>query len=116
MVRMRLLWHIKEIHPEFYYESIKFIRVAYLVTLPNTRQCERIQNQISLNLVLKTHVMILNDLMIMFMSLSLMLLALRLLIVHDWDLKSLILETSLFSMGVHIMANEYKLHSRTISA
>jgi hypothetical protein len=53
------------------------------MTLPNTRQCERIQNQISLNLVLKTHVMTLNDLMIMFMSLSLMLLALRLLIVHD---------------------------------
>jgi hypothetical protein len=97
MVQIRLLWSIKEIHPDFYYESAKFIRVAYLVILPNTRYCERIQNQTSLNLVLKTYIMMLNDLMIMFMSLSLILLALRLLIAHNWDLKSLILETSLFS-------------------
>jgi hypothetical protein len=33
--------------------------------------------------VLKTHVMMLNDLMIMFMSLSLILLALRLVIPHN---------------------------------
>jgi hypothetical protein len=69
----------------------------------NMRQCERFWNQTSLNLVLKTCVMMPNDLMIMFMSLSLILLALRLLITHNWDLKSLILETSLFSIGVHIM-------------
>jgi hypothetical protein len=93
MVQIRLLWSIKEIHPDFYYESAKFIRVAYLVILPNTRY----QNQTSLNLVLKTYIMMLNDLMIIFMSLSLILLALRLLIAHNWYLKSLILETSLFS-------------------
>jgi hypothetical protein len=46
------------------------------------RQCERIQNQTSFNEVLKTHVMILNVLMIMFMSLSLILLDLRLLTTH----------------------------------
>jgi hypothetical protein len=86
--------------------SAKFIRVIYLVTLPNTRQCERFQNQTSLNLVFKTYVMIFSDLMIMFMSLSLILLALRLLIVHNWDLKSLILETSLFFISVHIMVNK----------
>jgi hypothetical protein len=53
------------------------------MTLPNLRQCERIYNQTSFNKVLKTHVMMLNDLIIMFMSLSLILLALRLLIAHD---------------------------------
>jgi hypothetical protein len=47
------------------------------------RQYERIHNQTSFNEVLKTHVMMLNDLMIMFMSLSLILLALRLLIAHN---------------------------------
>jgi hypothetical protein len=47
------------------------------------RQCERIQNQTLFNEVLKTHVMILNDLMIMFMSLSLILLPLRLLTAHN---------------------------------
>jgi hypothetical protein len=41
-----------------------------------------------INEVLKTYVMMLNDLMIMFMSLSLILLALRLLTTHNWDLKS----------------------------
>jgi hypothetical protein len=40
-----------------------------------------------INAVLKTYVMILNDLMIIFMSLSLILLALRLLTAHNWDLK-----------------------------
>jgi hypothetical protein len=49
----------------------------------NMRQCERFWNQTSLNLVLKTCVMMPNDLMIMFMSLSLILLALRLLITHN---------------------------------
>jgi hypothetical protein len=39
--------------------------------LSNTRQCERIQNQTLFNEVLKNYVMMLNDLMIMFMSLSL---------------------------------------------
>jgi hypothetical protein len=47
--------------PRFYYESAKFIRVTYLVTLSNMRQCERIQNQTSFNEVLKTYVMMLND-------------------------------------------------------
>jgi hypothetical protein len=51
--------------------------------LPNMRQCERIKNQTSFNEVLKTHVMMFNDLMIMFMSLSLILLALRLLTAHN---------------------------------
>jgi hypothetical protein len=74
---------MKEIYPIFYYECAKFIRVTYLVTLPNMRQCERIQNQTSFNEVLKTHVMMLNDLTIMFMSLSLILLALRLLTTHN---------------------------------
>jgi hypothetical protein len=96
MVWIRLLWRIKEIHPIFYYESAKFIRVTYLVTLPNMRQCERIQNQTLFNEVLKNHVIMLNNLMIMFMSLSLILLALRLLTTYNWDLKSLILKTSLF--------------------
>jgi hypothetical protein len=68
MVRIRLLWRIKEIYPRFYYESVKFIWVTYLVTLPNMRQCERIQNQILFNEVVKTHVMMFNDLMIIFMS------------------------------------------------
>jgi hypothetical protein len=44
--------------------------------------------------------------MIMFMSLSLILLALRLLIPHNWDLKSLILKTSLFFISVHTMMNK----------
>jgi hypothetical protein len=61
MFQIRMFQSIKEIHPGFYYESAKFIRVTYPVTLPNTRYCERIQNQTSLNLVLKTYVMILND-------------------------------------------------------
>jgi hypothetical protein len=108
MVRIRLLWRIKEIHPVFCYETAKFIWVIYLVTLPNMRQYERIQNQTSFNEVLKTHVMMLNDLMIMFMSLSLILLALRLLIAHNWDLKSLILKTSLFFISVYIMVNKIK--------
>jgi hypothetical protein len=47
--------------PRFYYESAKFIRVTYLVTLSDMRQCERIQNQTSFNEVLKTYVMMLND-------------------------------------------------------
>jgi hypothetical protein len=63
--------------------SVKFIRVTYLMALPNTRYCERIQNQTSLNLVLKTYVMMLNVLMMMFMSLSLKLLVLKLLIAHN---------------------------------
>jgi hypothetical protein len=46
------------------------------------RQCERIQNQTSFNEVLKTHVMMLNDLIIMFMSLSQIFLDLRLLTTH----------------------------------
>jgi hypothetical protein len=79
MVRIRLLWGIKEIHPGFYYESAKFIRVTHLVTLANTRQCERIQNQTSFNEVFKTYVMMINDLMIMFMSLSLIMLAFKIL-------------------------------------
>jgi hypothetical protein len=83
MFQIRMFQSIKEIHPGFYYESAKFIRVTYPVTLPNTRYCERIQNQTSLNLVLKTCGMMLNDLMIMFMSLSLILLALRLLTAHN---------------------------------
>jgi hypothetical protein len=62
---------MKEIYPISYYESAKFIQVTYLVTLSNTRQCERIQNQTLFNEVLKNYVMMLNDLMIMFMSLSL---------------------------------------------
>jgi hypothetical protein len=33
---------MKEIYPGFYYESAKFIRVTYLVTLSNMRQYERI--------------------------------------------------------------------------
>jgi hypothetical protein len=106
MVQIRLLWRMKEIYPRSYYESAKFIRVTYLMTLPNIRQCERIQNQTLLNLVLKTYVMMLNVLMIMFMSPSLILLPLRLLIVHNWDLKSLILEKSLFAIRVHIMVNK----------
>jgi hypothetical protein len=106
MVRIRLLWRIKEIYPRFYYESVKFIWVTYLVTLPNMRQCERIQNQTLFNEVVKTHVMMFIDLMIIFMSLSLILLALRLLTAHNWDLKSLILEISLFSVSVHIMMNK----------
>jgi hypothetical protein len=44
------------------------------------RQCERIQNQTLFNEVLKTHVMMLNDLMIMFMSLILIMLALKIII------------------------------------
>jgi hypothetical protein len=60
MVQMRLLWSIRKIHPEFYYESAKFIWVTYLVTLPNMRKCERIQNQ-TLSIWLKNYVMILND-------------------------------------------------------
>jgi hypothetical protein len=108
MVQIRLLWRMKEIYPGSYYESAKFIRVTYLMTLPNIRQCERIQNQTLLNLVLKTYVMMLNVLMIMFMSPSLILLPLRLLIVHNWDLKSLILEKSLFAIRVHIMVNKTK--------
>jgi hypothetical protein len=83
MVRIRLLCRIKETHPVFYYESANFIRVTYLVTLPNMRQCERIQNQTLFNEVLKTHVIMLNNLMIMFMSLSLILLALRLLTTYN---------------------------------
>jgi hypothetical protein len=47
------------------------------------RQCERIQNQTLFNEVLKTHVIMLNNLMIMFMSLSLILLALRLLTTYN---------------------------------
>jgi hypothetical protein len=39
---------MKEIYLRFYYESAKLIRVTYLVTLPNTRQCERFQNQTTL--------------------------------------------------------------------
>jgi hypothetical protein len=74
---------MKEIYPVFYYESAKFIGLTYLVTLANTRQCERIQNQTSFNEVLKTHVMMLNDLMVMFMSLSLILISLRLLTTHN---------------------------------
>jgi hypothetical protein len=66
--RIRLLWHIKEIHPVFYYESAKFIQVTYLVTLINMRQCERIQNQTLFNEVLKTHVMMLNDYVYEFVS------------------------------------------------
>jgi hypothetical protein len=83
MVRIRLLRRIKEISPGFYYESAKFIRVTYLVTWLNMRQCERIQNQTSFNEVLKTHVILLTDLMIMFMSLPLILLGLTLLIAHN---------------------------------
>jgi hypothetical protein len=63
--------------------SAKFIRVTYLVTLPNMRQCKIIQNQTSFNEVLKTYVMMFNNLIIMFMSLSLILLALRLLTAHN---------------------------------
>jgi hypothetical protein len=103
MVRIRLLWHMKEIYPGFYYESVKFIRVTYLVTLPNKRQCERFLNQMTL---MKCSKLMLWCLMIMFMSLSLLLLALRLLTAHNRDLKNLILETSLFSVSVHIMMNE----------
>jgi hypothetical protein len=68
MVWINLLWHIKEIHPVFYYESAKFIQVTYLVTLINMRQCERIQNQTLFNEVLKTHVMMLNDYVYEFVS------------------------------------------------
>jgi hypothetical protein len=103
MVRIRLLWHMKEIYPGFYYESAKFIWVTYLVTLPNTRQCERFQNQTTL---MKCSKFMLWCLTIMFMSLSLILLALRLLTVHNWDLKSLILKTSLFSINVYIIMNK----------
>jgi hypothetical protein len=46
----------------------KIIRITYLVTLSNTRQCERIQNQTSLKLVIKTHVMMLNDYVYGFVS------------------------------------------------
>jgi hypothetical protein len=49
---------MKEIYPRSYYESAKFIQVTYLMTLPNMRQCERIQNQTLFNEVLKTYVMI----------------------------------------------------------
>jgi hypothetical protein len=56
---------MKEIYPRSYYESAKFIQVTYLMTLPNMRQCKRIQNQTLFNEVLKTYVMMLNDLMIM---------------------------------------------------
>jgi hypothetical protein len=58
------------------------------------------------NEVLKTYIMVLNDWMIMFMNLSLILLALILLAAHKRDMKSLILETSLFSTSVHIMVNK----------
>jgi hypothetical protein len=47
--------------PQFYYESAKFIRVTYRVTLSNLRQCERSQNQTSFNEVLKTYVMMPSD-------------------------------------------------------
>jgi hypothetical protein len=60
MVQIRLLWSIEEIHSKFCYESAKLIRVTYLMMLPNMRQCEKIQNQTSINKVLKTHVMLLN--------------------------------------------------------
>jgi hypothetical protein len=60
MVQISLWGSIEEISPRIYYESGKLIWVTYLVTLPNMRQCERIQNQTSFNKVLKTHVMLLN--------------------------------------------------------
>jgi hypothetical protein len=44
---------MKEIYPGFYYEGAKFIRVTYLVTLPNARQCERISESNDINEVLK---------------------------------------------------------------
>jgi hypothetical protein len=47
------------------------------------RQCEKNQNQTSFNEVFKTHVMMLNDLMIMFMSLFLILLDLKLFTTHN---------------------------------
>jgi hypothetical protein len=53
--------------------------------------------------VLKTYVMMLNDYV---MSMSLILLVLRLLIAHNWDFKSLILKISLFSISVHIIVNK----------
>jgi hypothetical protein len=56
--------------------------------------------------VLKTYVMMLNILMIMFMGLSLISLALRLFTTYSWDLKSLILKISLFFISVHIMMNK----------
>jgi hypothetical protein len=56
----------------------------------------KISESNDINEVLKTYVVMLNDLMVMFMNLSLILLTLRLLTTHNWDLKSLILETSLF--------------------
>jgi hypothetical protein len=55
----------------------------------------KISQSDNINKVLKTYVMMLNDLMIMFMSLSLILLALSLLTAHNWDIKSLILKINL---------------------
>jgi hypothetical protein len=66
----------------------------------------KISESNDINEVIKTHVRMLNDLMGMFMSLSLILLALRLLTTHNWDLKSLILEISLVFISVHIMVNK----------
>jgi hypothetical protein len=66
----------------------------------------KISKSNDINEVLKTYVMILNDLMVMFMSMSLILLALRLLTAHNWDIKNLILETSLVFVSVHIMVNK----------
>jgi hypothetical protein len=56
--------------------------------------------------VLKTLVIMFNELMIMFMSMSLILLALRLLTAHNCDLKNLILKTNLFFISMHIMVNK----------
>jgi hypothetical protein len=98
---------MKEIYPRFYWEC-----KIYLSNISRDIAKHEIMWKIlesnDINEVLKTYVMMLYDLMIMFMSLPLILLALRLLTTYNWDLKSLILETSLFAISVHIMMNETK--------
>jgi hypothetical protein len=67
---------MKEIYPRFYYEC-KIYSSNISRDIANHETMWKISKSNNINEVLKTYVMMLNDLMIMFMSLSLILLALR---------------------------------------
>jgi hypothetical protein len=70
MVKIRLLWLMKEIYLEFYYGSAKFIsNISCDITKHKTMW--KISESNGIHKVLKTYVMMFIDLMIMFMNLSL---------------------------------------------
>jgi hypothetical protein len=78
---------MNEIYPKFYYKcKIYLTNISHDITKRETMW--KICESNNINKVLKIYVMMLNDLMIMFMSLFLILSALRLLTTHNWDLKN----------------------------